>query len=315
MSVFNGKRVLVTGGTGSFGNVIVPHLLKETVKEVIVFSRDEEKQFDMRNRIKDNRLKFVIGDVRDRETVLESVDADIVYHAAALKIIPAMEEFPLESVKTNLLGTLNVREACLKNNVYLALFISTDKAVKPVNVYGMCKALAEKIWISPHKGSVLLSAIRYGNVVGSRGSVVPFFLELIRHNRPLPITHPSMTRFWLTLEQAIRLVFTATEQTKGGEIFIPKCPASKITDLATAIAGKDYPIEITGIRPGEKIHETLINEEEMRRIERKRGHFVVKPYGTVHREEDYLNEYTSATAKQLNVEQLRSLLRESGFIK
>ena len=315
MSAFNGKRVLVTGGTGSFGNVIVPRLLKETVKEVIVFSRDEEKQFDMKNRIKDNRLKFIIGDVRDRETVLESVDADIVYHAAALKIIPAMEEFPLESVKTNLLGTLNVREACLKNNVHLALFISTDKAVKPVNVYGMCKALAEKIWISPHKGSVLLSAIRYGNVVGSRGSVVPFFLELIRQNRPLPITHPLMTRFWLTLEQAIRLVFTATERTKGGEIFIPKCPASKITDLATAIAGEDYALEITGVRPGEKIHETLINEEEMRRIERKLGHFVVKPYGTEHRNADCLNEYTSATAKQLNVEEIRSLLREAGFIK
>ena len=205
MAEFEGKKVLVTGGTGSFGTTIIPRLLAKDVKEVIVFSRDEEKQFDMKCRMDDKRLRFILGDVRDRDAVLKAVDADIVYHAAALKIIPAMEEFPMESIKTNLQGTLNVREACIENGVELALLISTDKAVKPVNVYGMCKAMAEKVWLSPHGDIAILAAVRYGNVIASRGSVVPFFREMMRQGKPLPITHPAMTRFWLTLEQAVHL--------------------------------------------------------------------------------------------------------------
>lgn len=313
--MFKGKSVLVTGGTGSFGNFIVPELLKRDVEEVVVFSRDEEKQLDMRRRITDERLRFVIGDVRDSQCVLENLNVDTVYHAAALKIIPTCEGFPVENLKTNVLGTLNVKLACQKNGVKKALFLSTDKAVKPVNSYGMAKALAEKIWLNNHADSTtLFSAVRYGNVIGSRGSVVPFFKDLIAEKKPLLITHPKMTRFLITLKQAVNLVFYATEHMVGGEIFVPDIPATDIITLAHAMTNSaDYPMKTVGIRSGEKIHECLISEEEYPRAEDvDKGIYVVHPYGS-YKTSMMNGELTSANARQLSIDETRSLLKEAGF--
>jgi FlaA1/EpsC-like NDP-sugar epimerase len=306
--VFKDKSILVTGGTGSFGSFIVPELLKRDVKEVVVFSRDEEKQLDMRRKISDERLRFVIGDVRDRDSVLDALNVDIVFHAAALKVIPTCEAFPVENFKTNVLGTWNVKQACLANCVEKALFISTDKAVKPVNAYGMAKALAEKIWLCNHDAK--FCAVRYGNVIGSRGSVVPFFKTLIERGKPLPITDPKMTRFLITLKQAVSLVFYATENMRGGEIFVPDIPAVNIVTLTHAMM-HTYRLETVGIRSGEKIHECLISEEEYPRAEQFNGVYVVHPYGS--HANSLKTEFTSANARQLTVEETRTLLKEAGF--
>jgi len=301
--------VTVTGGTGSFGNYIVKELLRFDVKEIRILSRDEEKQLDMRRKFSDQRLKFAICDVRDRDRVRECVNTDYLYHAAALKILPTCEEFPLEAYKTNLLGSINVKEACIENCVKKAILISTDKAVKPINVYGMTKALAEKVWLSHCHSQNVFSVVRYGNVVGSRGSVVPYFKELIAKRKPLPITHRSMSRFLLTLQQAIDLVFYATENMKGGEVFVPKNPACRIMDLVEALAGKEYPVEDVGIRPGEKIAEVLVSEEEIRRTEENETCFIIHPFAQYSSVK--ADEFTSETARQLDVNEISEILKES----
>jgi len=307
---FDGKRVAVTGGTGSFGHFIIHALLDLNVAEVIVVSRDEEKQLDMKREISDSRLRFIIADVRDPDRMRECLCADYVYHAAALKIIPTGEEFPLESIKTNVLGTLNVKNACLENDIEKAVFISTDKAVKPVNSYGMAKALAERLWLDPRLGRTCFSVVRYGNVIGSRGSVIPFFKQLIKEGKPLPVTHKNMSRFLLTLEEAISLVFLATRDMKGGEIFIPRIPACSVQVLIEAMTGRSYPTKDIGIRPGEKIAETLISEEEMRRTVEKETHFVIHRF-VGNTSSDVRQEYTSETARQLTVEEIRKILEKS----
>ena len=308
---FEGKRIFITGGTGSFGHTIVTELLKFPVKRVTVYSRDEEKQLDMERLFPDPRLDFVIGDVRDYDRIREVIksDTDIVYHAAALKVIPTCEKHPSEAIKTNLVGSINVREVCIKKNVSKALFISTDKAVKPVNTYGMTKALAEKVWLSNlNELSTIFSVVRYGNVIGSRGSVIPYFRNLISQNKSLPITDQRMSRFLLTLKQAIDLVFNATLMMTGGEVFVPKIPASKILDIAVALAGKEYKCEIVGVRPGEKVSEVLISEEESWRTEDKGEFFVIHPYGRFKSRKS--NKYTSETTAQLSVNEIRELLEE-----
>ncbi len=310
MRILEGKAVLVTGGTGSFGHAIVPQLLKYDVRELTVFSRDEEKQLDMRRDFDDRRLKFVIGDVRDLDRLRQCVQVDYVYHAAALKIIPTCEVSPLESLKTNLQGTINVKKACQENGVERAVFISTDKAVKPVNAYGMSKALAERVWLDPERSKTLFDVVRYGNVVGSRGSVVPVFKRLVELKRPIPITCKDMTRFLITLKQAITLVLTTTENMRGGEVFIPKIPACTVTDLIEALAGKNYPIVDVGIRQGEKIAETLISEEEMRRTEEKDTFFIIHPYGR-YESNRVREEFTSETTRRIGVEDIRMLLKEA----
>jgi UDP-N-acetylglucosamine 4,6-dehydratase/5-epimerase len=306
------KTVVVTGGTGSFGHFVVRELLKRDVSRIVVFSRDEEKQLDMRREIPDPRVAFFIGDVRDRERVLETLRADYVYHAAALKIIPTCEENPAEAYKTNLIGTLNVREACIRNNVKKALIVSTDKAVKPVNTYGMTKALSEKLWLAPSRDGPIFTAVRYGNVIGSRGSILPLFKELIAQKKPLPITDPSMTRFLITLKQAIQLVLEATQKAKGGEIFVPKCSACKVTDLIEAMVGKDYPTEAIGIRPGEKITEVLVSEEEFRRTEERKDQLIIHPHGRFHNPV-MQSEFSSDNAHRLGLQEIKALLQETGF--
>ncbi|MBI3169636.1 MAG: UDP-N-acetylglucosamine 4,6-dehydratase (inverting) [Chloroflexi bacterium] len=274
--------VLVTGGTGSFGKKFTKILLEEKQpKKVIIFSRDELKQHEMQvGGFNDERLRYFIGDVRDRERLVRAMHGvDIVVHAAALKQVPACEYNPMEAIKTNIMGTANVVEAALDAGVKKVLTVSTDKAVSPANLYGATKLAAEKLTIQSNAyaggSATRFSCVRYGNVVGSRGSVVPLFLKL-RSTGKVTITDDRMTRFWLSLEQGVRFVIESIEQMEGGEVFVPKIPSTKVTDLARAIAPKAE-INIIGIRPGEKLHEMLISEDEARHTIELDKMYVVQP--------------------------------------
>lgn len=276
------KIVLVTGGTGSFGKKFTKILLEEKQpKKIIIFSRDELKQHEMRvHGFDDPRLRYFIGDVRDRERLTRALQGvDIVVHAAALKQVPACEYNPMEAVKTNIIGTSNVVEAALDAGVSKVLALSTDKAVNPVNLYGATKLAAEKLVIQSNAyaggRATRYSCVRYGNVVGSRGSVVPLFLRQ-RETGKLTLTDERMTRFWLSLEQGVQFVIHCIEQMEGGEVFIPKIPSTKVIDLAHAIAPQAE-VEIIGIRPGEKLHEVLISEDEARNTVELERMFVVQP--------------------------------------
>jgi len=274
--------VLVTGGTGSFGKKFIKILQEEKQpKKIIAFSRDELKQHEMQVGGYDYKnLRYFIGDVRDRERLVRAMHGvDIVVHAAALKQVPACEYNPMEAIKTNIMGTANVVEAALDAGVKKVMMISTDKAVNPVNLYGATKLAAEKLTIQSNAyaagSATRYSCVRYGNVVGSRGSVVPLFLKQ-RNGGKITITDDRMTRFWLSLEQGVRFVISCIEQMEGGEVFVPKIPSTKVTDLAHAIA-PDAEIETIGIRPGEKLHEVLISVDEARNTIELDGMFVVQP--------------------------------------
>jgi UDP-N-acetylglucosamine 4,6-dehydratase len=320
------KRILVTGGTGSFGHQIVSELANFRPKRILVFSRDEKKQHDMAHDFEEysRLLEFVVGDVRDYARVHEAMkNIDLVYHAAALKQVPNCEDHPFEAVKTNVIGAENVRRAAIENKVAVGVTISTDKAVKPVNVMGMTKAIQERIMLNPNsqKWGTRFICVRYGNVLGSRGSVVPYFKQRIEENKFLPVTHPRMTRFILTLEEAVDLVFEATVQGEDGELFVRKMPACCIIDLARAMAkamtGRDdYPIEEVGIRQGEKIDEILVSEEEMLRAIEGETYFVIRPYGRIEKSAltKEIKEYTSNNTRMLNQAELISLLKKERLV-
>lgn len=309
----DGKTILITGGTGSFGMWLTRELLKRNAQEIRIYSRDEEKQLEMNRAFPDPRIKFIIGDVRDYDRLLEATEeVQILYHAAALKIVPMCEGHPVEALKTNTLGTLKVKKAAIRNNVERSIFISTDKAIKSVNLYGMTKAIAEKIWVSNEfVTKSKFAVVRYGNVIGSRGSIVPYFKQLIKENKPLPITHPSMTRFLITLQQAVELVFYATENMQGREIFVPKISACNIIDLAKVLASENYPLKIVGIRPGEKIHECLVQEDEFRRVKETENYYIIYPHGQ-HDSGKVRDEFTSQNAQQLSRKEMAKLLIEAG---
>ena len=328
-SIINGKNILITGGTGSFGRQLVKEILNVSPKKIIIFSRDEDKQYSMKQDLADEKIakkiSFVIGDIRDYERFYSvSKDMDIIFHAAALKQVPSVELYPYEAVKTNIIGTYNIVRAAVARKVKNVVSISTDKAVKPVNAMGMTKALQEKIILSDdlQKDGTKFSCVRYGNVLGSRGSVIPLWDSKIKKNKPLPVTHPDMTRFMLTLSEAIHLVFYALDNAKGGEIFVKKAPATKIVDLAKVyperVTGKkDYPIKFVGRRAGEKIHEVLVSEEEMRNVKEKRDHYII------HRELEFdldslkkekLSEYSSNTVSQITKADLRKLMKNMTWI-
>lgn len=278
----NNKSVLITGGTGSFGQKFVEIVLRDfNPEKVIVFSRDELKQFDMQQKFgKDPRLRFFLGDVRDKDRLYRAFrDVDIVIHAAALKQIPAAEYNPFEVIKTNVIGAQNIIEAAIDCGVKKIIALSTDKAANPINLYGATKLCSDKLFVAgnSYTGSqdTNFSVVRYGNVVGSRGSVIPFFLEQ-RCSGRLPITDPRMTRFWITLEQGVQFVLLSLERMTRGEVFVPKLPSIKITDLARMIA-PECEQEIVGIRPGEKLHEVMITEEDARRSLEFIDHFVITP--------------------------------------
>jgi len=308
------KVVLITGGTGSFGHTIASKLVELKPKEVRIFSRHENLQFEMKREYPE--FNFILGDVRDYDRVDEAMNGvNTVFHAAALKQVPDCEIHPMEAVKTNIIGAYNVKNLAIKHNVDKVVFISTDKAVKPVNAMGMSKALQEKIFLSDefNHNTTTCIGVRYGNIIGSRGSVIPYFVNLAKNNKPLGVTHPEMTRFLLTLDNAIDLVFYALENGKGREIFVRKSPSAKIQDVAEVIAdhynAKTY---IAKIRPGEKIHETLVQEEEMARTEEKEDYFVIHPREEF--ESGRTDEYTSNNAKKLTKEEIRELLKQTGWL-
>lgn len=280
-SILEKKTILVTGGTGSFGKKFTEIALKyQNPKVIRIFSRDELKQFEMQQQFNDERLRFFIGDVRDKDRLLRAMsDVDIVIHAAALKQVPSCEYNPFEAIKTNILGAQNVVDAAIDDEVEKVVFLSSDKAVNPINLYGATKLCAEKLFIQGNayvgRGRTRISVIRYGNVVGSRGSVAPLFKSQ-KEKGILTLTDERMTRFWLTQEEAIDFIIGCIERMQGGEVFIPKIPSIKITDLAQIIAPKAK-IEKIGIRPGEKINEVLLTPEEARHSRETDEYFIIGP--------------------------------------
>ena len=325
-SVLDNKNILITGGTGSFGHQMIIELMQYKPKLIRIFSRDEDKQHSLRQELLESpildKIQFVIGDVRDYDRMYSvTKDMDIIFHAAALKQVPSVEAHPYEAVKTNIIGAYNVVTAAVARKVSKVIAVSTDKAVKPVNAMGMTKALQEKLILSDEitKDKTTFCCVRYGNVLGSRGSVIPLWDKRLEQNKPLPITHPDMTRFVLTLSQAIDLVFYSLKNCKGGEIFVKKAPATKMVNLARAYAElktgkKNYPLEYIGIRAGEKIDEVLVSEEEMRRVSEKKDHFVIKRESLIDKsflkKSTKLTEYGSGTITSLNIEELKSLMKK-----
>ncbi|HEV8592768.1 MAG TPA: polysaccharide biosynthesis protein [Pyrinomonadaceae bacterium] len=330
-----GKKILVTGGTGSLGQTLVKRLLTGEMGrpgQITVYSRDEAKQHYMRLEYlhreaatddviyqnSQDLLRFCIGDVRDFPALKSAIrDADIVFHAAALKQVPSCEYFPFEAIQTNIIGAANVARAIRENHttVEKVVGISTDKACKPINVMGMTKALQERVLIEANRDcpNTSFMCVRYGNVIASRGSIVPLFVEQVKKDQPLTVTLPEMTRFLLSLDRAVDTVFAAITQGKPGETFVPKVPAANIVDLAKAVIGdKDLPINFTGIRPGEKVHEIMVSEEECFRTIEKGDYYVILPVLPELRDE---GEFTPALTSEysskdnnITIDQLRELL-------
>jgi len=315
----SGKIVLITGGTGSFGHQMTEELLKFDVKKIRIFSRGEDLQHKMAIEYPDKRLNFIIGDVRDYRRVLEATrNVDVIFNAAALKQVPDCENHPLEAVKTNILGAYNVKEAAIANGVSKVITISTDKAVKPINAMGMTKALQEKVMTADelHVRTTKFLVIRYGNVIGSRGSVIPLFKERVQKRLPLYVTDFRMTRFLLTLNDATQLAFKALLEGNGNEIFVLKRPACLIKDLAEVMAKGEVKVLEGKIRPGEKIHESLVQEDEMRRAVEEKEYYIIHPYGTkgVPKLKTTLLEYTSEDAHRLDKDDIRVLLEKEGCL-
>lgn len=320
--MLNGKTVLITGGTGSFGRKFAEIILKKyKVEKLIIFSRDELKQAEMRSSFgPDARLRFFIGDIRDRDRLYRAFDqVDIVVHAAALKRVPECEYNPFEAIKTNILGAENIINAAIDRGVKRIIALSTDKAANPVNLYGATKLCSDKLFIAGNsyvgKKDTRFSVVRYGNVMASRGSVIPFFQQKKREGI-IPITDPRMTRFWITLEQGVGMVLTALQKTEGGEIFVPKLPSMKITDLAKAIA-PDCKHEMIGIRPGEKLHEILITKADARHTLEFNDFYIILPEynwwnAANHREGQAINvdfEYSSDQNEHwLSIEEMQKII-------
>lgn len=330
--IIKDKKILITGGTGSFGTLFIKEILKFNPKEIIVFSRDENKQGSMRLSYKEeSKLRFVLGDIRDIRSVKEAVrGVDIIVHAAALKWIPEVELNVWEGVKTNVIGAQNIIEAARDANVEKVLALSTDKAVEPVNAYGMTKALQERLMTTANLydngARTIFVSTRYGNVLGSRGSVVPLFRSLIEQGKPLTITDPSMTRFLLTLKESVELVLKALEKGIGGEVFIRKMPAHTINDLVQVMSG-DLPISrrkkiIIGSRPGEKIHELLVSKAESSRTVEMDEYYIILPQIPIPAvEKKYKDKkrlsafsYGSDTTRRMEKSELASVLKTEGWI-
>jgi UDP-N-acetylglucosamine 4,6-dehydratase len=281
MENFKDKKVLITGGTGSFGNAFVNMLLETQVKKIYIFSRDELKQSEMKKKFNDDRLQFFVGDIRDKYRLYRAFDGiNYIVHAAAQKHVPSCEYNPFEAVKTNILGAQNIIEAAIDKRVEKVIALSTDKAVNPHNLYGMTKGCMEKLFISGNAYSgdrhTKFSIVRYGNVINSRGSVIPLWKKYIANGEKLPLTDLRMTRFWITLEQAVDFVRNMFLTMDGGEIFIPDLPSMKITDLAEAMK-QDVKFNVIGIRQGEKLHETLISNEELTQTLSFGGYYIIYP--------------------------------------
>lgn len=330
--MFSNSTLMITGGTGSFGNAVLRRFIESDLHEIRIFSRDEKKQDDMRKKYNSNKLKFYIGDVRDYDSINNAVrGVDYIYHAAALKQVPSCEFHPMEAVKTNILGTENVLEAAINNKVKRVICLSTDKAVYPINAMGVSKAMMEKVIVAKARNSAdtIICATRYGNVMASRGSVIPLFIRQIQAGDPITVTDPHMTRFMMTLESAVDLVLFAFENGNSGDIFVQKAPAATIETLAKAIVElfkvPDHPIHIFGTRHGEKLFESLLSREEMATAEDLDDYYRVPPdlrdlnYGKfVEDGETKISdaiEYTSHNTTRLNVAGMKALLMKLHSIK
>ena len=314
------KTILVTGGTGSFGNYIVNRLIPYEPKEIRIFSRDEKKQFDMKNFYKAHDfITYHIGDIRDfnrLNSIMQGVD--IAYQAAALKHVTACEEAPFEAVQTNIVGIENLIRSAIENNIEKVIGVSTDKAVKPVNVMGMSKAIQERLLINANRlykhSATKFCVVRYGNVLLSRGSIIPLFRDVLRKNQKIKITDEEMTRFLLTLDDAIDLVFYATEKTQGGEVFVKKAPSTKITSIAEIISeeiGVPFEYDVIGKFPGEKLHEILITEEELDRTQDNDDFFTINPYWGDGGLQDQKIEYSSNEEIVQDKEIIKSLMAKA----
>ena len=330
---FKNKVMMITGGTGSFGNAVLKRFLPTDVREIRIFSRDEKKQEDMRVALNDEKLKFYIGDVRDHDSIHQAMKGvHLVFHAAALKQVPSCEFYPIEAVRTNVLGAENVMTAAIANGVERVVVLSTDKAVYPINAMGMSKALMERAMVArarlQNDGETVLCATRYGNVMASRGSVIPHFIAQLKKGVPLTVTDPQMTRFLMSLDDSVDLVLHAYESGKQGDIFVQKAPASTVGDLAQALKDlfrDDNPIEIIGTRHGEKLYESLLSREEMARVEESERYYRIpadtrdlnySKYFSIGEERiSHMEDYTSHNTERLNVAQVKQLLSKLDYIQ
>lgn len=331
--MFENKVLMITGGTGSFGNAVLKRFLDSDIGEIRIFSRDEKKQDDMRKRFSNSKVKFYIGDVRDYPSVLNATrGVDYIYHAAALKQVPSCEFHPMEAVKTNVLGTENVLEAAIQNRVQRVVCLSTDKAVYPINAMGISKAMMEKVMVAKSRNAgdqTIICGTRYGNVMASRGSVIPLFVEQIRSGQPLSITNPDMTRFMMTLADAVDLVLYAFKHGNNGDIFVQKAPAATIQTLSRALTellGKpEYPVNMIGTRHGEKLYEALLSREEMLCAEDMGDYYRVPPDLRDLNYSRYIDQgqaglaeiedYNSHNTQRLDVGGMRELLMKLTFMR
>lgn len=332
--LFKNKSLLITGGTGSFGNAVLNRFLATDIEEIRIFSRDEKKQDDLRRKYKSKKIKFYIGDVRDFNSISNACrGVDFIFHAAALKQVPSCEFYPMEAVKTNVVGTENVLEAAIHARVKKVVCLSTDKAVYPINAMGISKALMEKVMIAKSRElndeNIVISGTRYGNVMASRGSVIPLFVDQIRDKKPITITDPQMTRFMMTLEDAVDLVLYAFENAKNGDIFVQKAPAATVEILAKALCEllnvPEHPIRIMGTRHGEKLFETLLSREEMVSAIDLKKYYRVPPdlrdlnYGKFFDQGELAisksDDYNSHNTQRLDISAMKNLLLKLDFIK
>ena len=331
--MFKDKILMITGGTGSFGNKVLKRFLPTDVSEIRIFSRDEKKQEDMRTELNSPKLKFYIGDVRDYDSIHQAMkDVNYVFHAAALKQVPSCEFYPFEAVRTNVLGAENVMTAAIANNIDKVVMLSTDKAVYPINAMGLSKALMEKFMVAKarmqNEGETVLCATRYGNVMASRGSVIPLFVSQLKDGKELTVTDPNMTRFLMSLDDSVDLVLHAYEHGRQGDIFVQKAPASTIGDLAQALKELlklDNPIKIIGTRHGEKLYESLVSREEMARAQEMAAYYCIpadnrdlnysKYFNDGEERISVLDDYTSHNTVRLSVEQVKSLLLKLDYIQ
>lgn len=331
--MFEDKTLLITGGTGSFGNVVLRRFLKSELRELRVFSRDEKKQEDMRIALKNDKIKFYIGDVRDYDSVHDAMrGVDFVFHAAALKQVPSCEFYPMEAVRTNVIGAENVMRASIENKVKRCVVLSTDKAVYPINAMGMSKALMEKLMMAKSRLSdaagTVLCATRYGNVMGSRGSVIPLFLDQLMQGKPLTVTDPNMTRFMMSLEDSVDLVLYAFEHARPGDIFVQKSPATTVGDLAEALrqlSKRHNEIKVIGTRHGEKLYESLVSREEMAHAEDLGGYYRIPADSRDLNYDKYfvegeiriseIEDYTSHNTRRLSVAESKELLMTIDIVR
>jgi len=331
--MFDNKVLMITGGTGSFGKTVLKRFLATDVREIRIFSRDEKKQEDMRIALSHEKLKFYIGDVRHYDSVFQAMKGvDYVFHAAALKQVPSCEFYPMEAVRTNIMGSENVMNAAIAQGVSRLVMLSTDKAVYPINAMGISKAMMEKLVVGKARmqdeGDTVICATRYGNVMASRGSVIPLFVSQIKAGKPMTVTDPNMTRFLMSLEDSVNLVLYAFEHGHQGDIFVQKSPASTVADLAQALKkvfNKDIPVNVIGTRHGEKLYESLVSREEMAKVEDMGDYYRIPAdnrdlnYAQFFDEGEevisHLDDYTSHNTERLGIEQIKQVLLKLDYIK